>query len=517
MPLNLLLIGSIIVRGFSYLFICSTPREYAENRAPTSFNYGIGYPAPLLVFAIVFEYSLINPLILLFGTVYFCFTYLVYKYQFLYVYFRPYEAAGRLWTMVIPRIIFTMVLFQLTMMGLFILRGSYILAGLVVPLVFFTFLFRYVLNCAYEQNGQNLPMQLLRDNIKQQPEVSDDDSESDSELKDREIQDKSQHSDKSTSTSTMLQENQKKAEIRNRWKKAALSAANLKENPVPIAPTTTVNEDKADELLLVRPRHRKVVLDEDDYEAVPDRLTDYRQPPMQLTFGLLDAGLKTYGNPLLVGVLPQLWLPVKEPVEGEKKKQQKRRRSELLYQGDSQGGSLAQHLAEILRKVENDKKNKSRKSATNDAASIVSGKRPHPKISTLRSMFHRGVIKQSNVDNTSSPTPAEVVRLQHLEASDDAMDSVEKGQLRHEDSSNSSVKSSVKSLHKIYYHHPERKKRGRAHSGLRPGMESARASSPAIVSALNNDEGHGSEEDIGSSIGRLDARKRLSSDPLIKN
>lgn len=84
MPLNLLLLGSIIIRGFYHLFICSTPREHAENRAPWAFNYGIGYPAPLLIFTIVFEYSLINPLILLFGTIYFCFTYVVYKYQFLY-------------------------------------------------------------------------------------------------------------------------------------------------------------------------------------------------------------------------------------------------------------------------------------------------------------------------------------------------------------------------------------------------------------------------------------------------
>jgi hypothetical protein len=84
MPLNLLLLGAIILRGFYHLFICSTPREHAENRAPWAFNYGIGYPAPLLVFAIVFEYSLISPLILLFGTMYFCFTYVVYKYQFLY-------------------------------------------------------------------------------------------------------------------------------------------------------------------------------------------------------------------------------------------------------------------------------------------------------------------------------------------------------------------------------------------------------------------------------------------------
>lgn len=81
--MNLLLLGALIIRGFNYFF-CKTPREYAENTAPWALNYGMAYPAPLLVFVIVLEYSTISPLILLFGTFYFCMTYFVYKYQFLY-------------------------------------------------------------------------------------------------------------------------------------------------------------------------------------------------------------------------------------------------------------------------------------------------------------------------------------------------------------------------------------------------------------------------------------------------
>lgn len=82
--MNLLLLGSLIVRGFYHLFLCDSPREHAENRAPWSFNYGTSYPVPLLIFVVVLEYSCISPLILLFGTLYFSFTYFVYKYQLLY-------------------------------------------------------------------------------------------------------------------------------------------------------------------------------------------------------------------------------------------------------------------------------------------------------------------------------------------------------------------------------------------------------------------------------------------------
>ena len=76
--------GSLIIRGYTHLFCCKTPRDYATNRAPWSFNYGTGYPPPLLIFIIVLEYSTISPMVLLFGTIYFCITYMVYKYQFLY-------------------------------------------------------------------------------------------------------------------------------------------------------------------------------------------------------------------------------------------------------------------------------------------------------------------------------------------------------------------------------------------------------------------------------------------------
>ncbi|OBZ88317.1 Calcium permeable stress-gated cation channel 1 [Choanephora cucurbitarum] len=574
MPLNLLLLGSIVVRGFDYLFLCSTPREYAENKAPWSFNYGIGYPAPLLVFAIVFEYSLINPLILLFGVVYFCFTYLVYKYQFLYVYFRPYEAAGRLWTMVIPRIIFTLVLFQLTMLGLFLLRGSFILAGLVIPLVVFTFLFRYILNRAYEQNGMNLPLQLLRDNVKSNPpQLSDEESEgsdidNDEEPSANRAITNGPSSNKSTTTSVELKKQEdaeKKTEIRNRWKKAALSVANLKdpEQPSPtdgnlgsnsVLPISSKeNEEKAKEITLIRPRHRKVVLDEDDYEATPERLTDYRQPPMQLNPGLLDAGLKTYGNPLLVGVLPQLWLPVKESSEEERNKTAKKKLNQLEQNRSQEGGSLAQHLAEILRKVEEDRnatqsksedklgvqankngqqedselREQSRKHAQTDAASIVSGKRTYPKTSVLRSMFQRGAFKQANAKDANSPTPAENFRLQHLENelndshNDAAMDSAERGQLHQNNSHTNSPTPSVKSsqsLHKMYYHHPERRhqqkhKKPPGSSFLRPNLDMGRASSPAVTSGLSVlDENNSMEEDMGQP--RM--RNRLSSDPLIQ-
>lgn len=549
MPLNMLLLGAIIVRGFKHLFICSTPREHAENRAPWAFNYGIGYPAPLLVFAIVFEYSLICPLVLLFGTLYFCITYIVYKYQFLYVYFRPYEAAGKLWTMVIPRIIFTLVLFQLTMMGLFLIRGDYVLSGLIVPLIFFTFLFRYILSRAYSQNAHNLPMQLLRDNLQKLPNSDDEDSDEDDSSSDERVEDEAEKQVRLIEEKKA--EEQKKNEVRSRWKKAALSAVN----------STPKTDSKS---TIIRPRHRKVVLDEDDYEATPDRLTDYRQPPMQLNPGLLDAGLKKYGNPLLVGYLPQLWLPVKLPVKGEEAYRPPvgRRKSDFFHNHQAgSGGNLAQHLAEILRKVEHENKAaddanaipassstpkgktdqehqdtlilESRKAAHNNAASIVTGKPAHSKINVLRSMFKRGQIKKSNVK--IEHTPAEDFRLQHLKdqqnkTDDDTLDQVERGAItepHRQDSGGSSegntdsVKSTARSLHQVYYHHPERRHSHAFNNNFlmpkhRVEMKHSGLSSPAILPPPPTTVTEDNEE-AAHTISRPDTQNsRKSSDPLIK-
>ncbi|KAI8973738.1 hypothetical protein BDF20DRAFT_883871 [Mycotypha africana] len=504
MPLNLLLLGAIIIRGFNQAFLCKTPRQYAQNRAPWAFNYGIGYPAPLLVFAIVFEYSLICPLILLFGTMYFCFTYVVYKYQFLYVYFRPYEAAGKLWTMIIPRVVFTLLLFQLTMLGLFLLRTEYVLGGCVVPLIGLTFLFNFILQRAYRHNAHNLPMQLLRDNYHEEegsdPETESDECDSDvdhvvsSRGKKKKEEEKRKNEregavleattgsgDTSTASATVPTirivpdpDDQKQQQVRNRWKQAALSAVKLKPEPISLQETNSSGH-------LARPRHSKVILDEDDYEATPDKYTDHRQPPMNLNPGILDSGLKKYGNPVLVGILPQLWLPVKDAtvakkeadtaakaaevgqgpdVDAQKRIVQNRRRKDFLRNDGALegGGNLAKRLASMLRKEELNRRRKrqhrlsqanpddtdleqlrreetqedlmmeeARRTAHDYAATIVSDRRRSEGYNTLslRNLFKRAAVagkKQSptNKDgDRNQPSSAEAFRLEHVSNKED--------------------------------------------------------------------------------------------------
>jgi calcium permeable stress-gated cation channel len=47
-------------------------------------NYGAVYPQAILVFVITLTYSVIQPLIVIFGAIYFGIAYVVYKYKLLF-------------------------------------------------------------------------------------------------------------------------------------------------------------------------------------------------------------------------------------------------------------------------------------------------------------------------------------------------------------------------------------------------------------------------------------------------
>lgn len=103
MPLQLLNLGVIIPRFFYRMFYTRTPRgkknfpplhiymgklipriDFAELNAPPMINYGVVYPQAILIFVITILYSVVQPLIVIFGAIYFGIAYVVYKYKLLF-------------------------------------------------------------------------------------------------------------------------------------------------------------------------------------------------------------------------------------------------------------------------------------------------------------------------------------------------------------------------------------------------------------------------------------------------
>ncbi len=58
--------------------------DFAELNAPPMINYGVVYPQAILMFVITLLYSIVHPVIVIFGAIYFGVAYVVYKYKLLF-------------------------------------------------------------------------------------------------------------------------------------------------------------------------------------------------------------------------------------------------------------------------------------------------------------------------------------------------------------------------------------------------------------------------------------------------
>ncbi|KAH9006634.1 DUF221-domain-containing protein [Lactarius hatsudake] len=250
MPLQLLNLGVIIPRFFYRMLVTRTPRDFAELNAPPVINYGTVYPQAILIFVITLLYSIAQPLILIFGAVYFGAAYLVYKYKLLFVFYKPYESQGQAWPITFTRLIWGVLIFLVFMSGNFVLKRSFVLSSLVAPLFVFTVAWSVHISNSF--HGLTKFVNLSAVFEVQRGEETDE-------------------------------------VVRLRtghpvsWSQSNLNRRRYAQN---------------DEILYVAP--------EDDH-------TDYSQPPMANWYnGVLNTGKKRYGHPALTGLLPQPWLPLKK-------------------------------------------------------------------------------------------------------------------------------------------------------------------------------------------------------------
>ncbi|KAI6121185.1 hypothetical protein F5141DRAFT_1088440 [Pisolithus sp. B1] len=249
MPLQLLNLGVIIPRMVLRVFDTRTPRDFAELNAPPMINYGVVYPQAILIFVITILYSVVQPLIVIFGAIYFGVGYLVYKYKLLFVFFKPYESQGQAWPITFVRLIWGIVIFQIFMIGILTLRQCYIMSSLLVPLVVGTVAWSWYIHSAMRPLSHAVSLSSVCE-VERGEET----------------------------TVTRLREEQPVS-----WSQSNLS------------------------------RRRYAQNDDTLYVAPEDERTDYSQPPMaNWYYGVLNTGKRRYGHPALTGVLPEPWLPLKK-------------------------------------------------------------------------------------------------------------------------------------------------------------------------------------------------------------
>ncbi|KAF9009177.1 DUF221-domain-containing protein [Hymenopellis radicata] len=250
MPLQLLNLGIIVPRLVMRLFVTRTPRDFAELNAPPMINYGVVYPQAILIFTITILYSVVQPLIVIFGAVYFGVAYVVYKYKLLFVFYKPYESQGQAWPLTFVRLIWGVVIFLVFMTGFFVLSKSFVLSSLLMPLLVGTVVWSWWVIKALKPMSKYVSLSSVYE-VERGEETAD--------------------------------------VVRLRaGHPVTWSQSNLN-------------------------RRRYAQNDDTLYVAPEDERTDYSQPPMANWYsGVLNTGKRRYGHPALNGVLPEPWLPLKK-------------------------------------------------------------------------------------------------------------------------------------------------------------------------------------------------------------
>ncbi|ORX51724.1 DUF221-domain-containing protein [Hesseltinella vesiculosa] len=117
-------------------FFSTTPRDiYSRKTTMAGVTLGTLIPSHTIIFVLGIEYSTIAPLILPFVILFFALNYFVYLYQFMYVYELEYETGGRAFPRAIRHIYIGMFTWQLTMVGLYAVRGSQALGQLIITII----------------------------------------------------------------------------------------------------------------------------------------------------------------------------------------------------------------------------------------------------------------------------------------------------------------------------------------------------------------------------------------------
>ncbi|KAL6051566.1 hypothetical protein QOT17_019119 [Balamuthia mandrillaris] len=147
MPLQLFRLGSLFGQYFLLFFVSRTPRQRKQARKPLNFNYGERVSHDMLIFTIVLLYSVMAPLIAIFGLIYFSFAYLIGKYNIMFVHFPKYEGGGTMWPTLCNYILFAVLLFQITMLAVLSL-SQFIGTGPLIVLPVLTAIFWVCFLCS---------------------------------------------------------------------------------------------------------------------------------------------------------------------------------------------------------------------------------------------------------------------------------------------------------------------------------------------------------------------------------
>jgi len=128
-----------------------TPRDVREWTKPPDFQYAVYYSNILFMAAVGLVFAPLAPLVVLAAAIVFWMSSCVYKYQLMFVFVTKVESGGRIWNVVINRLLFCVLLMQALMILTIGLQFGFrtLLWLSAVPPIFITFAFKIYINRTY--------------------------------------------------------------------------------------------------------------------------------------------------------------------------------------------------------------------------------------------------------------------------------------------------------------------------------------------------------------------------------
>ncbi|KAL1205082.1 CSC1-like protein ERD4 [Cardamine amara subsp. amara] len=162
----------LIIFHLKKKYLCKTEAEVKEAWYPGDLGYATRVPGDMLILTITFCYSIIAPLILVFGVIYFGLGWLVLRNQALKVYVPSYESYGRMWPHIHTRILAALFLFQVVMFGYFGTK-LFVYTILLVPLIVATLIFGYVCRQKFYAGFQHTALEVASRELKERPDLEE--------------------------------------------------------------------------------------------------------------------------------------------------------------------------------------------------------------------------------------------------------------------------------------------------------------------------------------------------------
>ncbi|KAL8029009.1 hypothetical protein ABFX02_14G200600 [Erythranthe guttata] len=144
---------------FKNTFFVKTKQDKEEAMDPGSLSFATTEPRIQLYFLLGLVYSVATPIILPFILVFFAFSYTVYRHQIINVYDQNYESGGRFWPDVHRRIIISLIISQVLLMGLLSTKNAAKSTPLLLLLALFTIWFHIFCKGRFESAFVKFPLQ----------------------------------------------------------------------------------------------------------------------------------------------------------------------------------------------------------------------------------------------------------------------------------------------------------------------------------------------------------------------